>query len=102
MASEVIKIPDLGGASDVAIVEVAVSVGDELKVDDVLVVLETDKASMEVPCPFAGRLLSLALKVGDQVAQGDVVGTIEVADEAGGDAEASAAAPSAPPSAPRR
>jgi len=100
VASEVIKIPDLGGASDVAIVEVAVSVGDELKVDDVLVVLETDKASMEVPCPFAGRLLSLALKVGDQVAQGDVVGTIEVADEAGGDAEASAAAPSASASAP--
>lgn len=94
MATEVIKIPDLGGAADVEVVEIAVAVGDELKVDDVLVVLETDKASMEVPSPLAGRLLSLELKEGDRVAQGDVLGTIEVA-QAGGESSRAADIPDA-------
>ena len=79
MVTEVIKIPDLGGTSDVEIVEVPVAAGDKVQVDDVLLVLESDKASMEIPSPFAGTLTSLDLQEGDSVSEGDVLGTIEVA-----------------------
>jgi pyruvate dehydrogenase E2 component (dihydrolipoamide acetyltransferase) len=80
VAKEVITIPipDLGGASDVEVVETLVSAGDEMQVDDVLIVLETDKASMEIPSPVAGTLLALEVKEGDLVAVGDKLATFEV------------------------
>ncbi|SIQ95165.1 pyruvate dehydrogenase E2 component (dihydrolipoamide acetyltransferase) [Shewanella morhuae] len=72
-----IHVPDIGDASDVDIIEVLVSVGDEITVDQGLITLETDKATMEVPAPFAGKLLSLTVKVGDKVSQGSLIATIE-------------------------
>ncbi|MGI2066240.1 dihydrolipoyllysine-residue acetyltransferase [Shewanella sp. MF08487] len=72
-----IHVPDIGDASDVDIIEVLVSVGDEITADQGLITLETDKATMEVPAPFAGKLLSLTVKVGDKVSQGSLIATIE-------------------------
>ncbi|MDR5860802.1 pyruvate dehydrogenase complex dihydrolipoyllysine-residue acetyltransferase [Halomonas eurihalina] len=89
-----IKVPDLGGASDVEIIEVAASEGDTLDAEDTLITLESDKASMDVPSPYAGKLVSLTVKEGDTVSEGDVIGSMEVADESGG-AEASESAPAA-------
>lgn len=74
-----IRVPDIGTSEAVEIVELAASLGDELKVEDALITLETDKASMDVPSPFAGKLVELAVKVGDKVSEGDLIGVIEVA-----------------------
>lgn len=72
-----IQVPDIGDASNVDVIEVLVSVGDMITADQGLITLETDKATMEVPAPFAGKLLSLTVKVGDKVSQGSVIATVE-------------------------
>ena len=77
VAVKEIQVPDIGDASNVDVIEVLVSVGDEITADQGLITLETDKATMEVPAPFAGKLLSLTVKVGDKVSQGSVIATIE-------------------------
>lgn len=69
-------VPDIGGAEGVEVIEIAVKVGDEVAVGDSLVVLETDKASMEIPAEAAGKVVSLAVKVGDKVSQGTVIGVL--------------------------
>lgn len=74
---QVIHVPDLGGADDVEVIEICVSVGDEVAENDSLLVLESDKASMEIPAPFGGKIVSLALKEGDKVSVGQVLGEIE-------------------------
>ncbi|MGL4838660.1 MAG: biotin/lipoyl-containing protein, partial [Shewanella sp.] len=77
VAVKEIQVPDIGDASNVDVIEVLVAVGDTIRVDQGLITLETDKATMEVPAPFAGKLLSLTVKVGDKVSQGSVIATIE-------------------------
>jgi pyruvate dehydrogenase E2 component (dihydrolipoamide acetyltransferase) len=72
-----IHVPDIGDASDVDIIEVLVSIGDDITLDQGLITLETDKATMEVPAPFAGKLVSLTVKVGDKVSQGSLIAMIE-------------------------
>ncbi|ODC04002.1 dihydrolipoyllysine-residue acetyltransferase [Terasakiispira papahanaumokuakeensis] len=74
-----IHVPDLGGATDVEVIEVAVNEGDDLNEEDGLFTLETDKASMDVPAPYAGKLVEMKIKVGDRVNEGDLIGVIEVA-----------------------
>ncbi|MFD2190911.1 pyruvate dehydrogenase complex dihydrolipoyllysine-residue acetyltransferase [Pistricoccus aurantiacus] len=81
-----IKVPDLGGSSDVEIIEIAVSEGDEVSAEDPLITLESDKASMDVPSPHTGKLMSIAVKEGDTVSEGDVIGTMEIAGEGGDEA----------------
>ncbi|WP_373079689.1 dihydrolipoyllysine-residue acetyltransferase [Zhongshania sp.] len=76
MAKELVKIPDLGGGS-VDVIEVCVAVGDVVAKDDSLLVLESDKASMEIPSPMAGKVLSIRLKEGATVAAGDVILELE-------------------------
>ncbi|MBS9404834.1 pyruvate dehydrogenase complex dihydrolipoyllysine-residue acetyltransferase [Halomonas sp. TRM85114] len=83
-----IKVPDLSGSSDVPIIEMAVAVGDEVSEEDPLITLESDKASMDVPSPYAGKVASLAVKEGDTVSEGDVIGTMEIAGEGGDEAPA--------------
>ena len=61
-----LKVPDIGGHSNVDVIEVAVKVGDEIKVDDTLITLETDKATMDVPATAAGTITAVAVKVGDK------------------------------------
>ncbi|MCZ4339177.1 pyruvate dehydrogenase complex dihydrolipoyllysine-residue acetyltransferase [Shewanella colwelliana] len=72
-----IAVPDIGDAADVDVIEVLVAVGDMIEADQGLITLETDKATMEVPAPFAGKLVSLTIKVGDKVSQGSVIATVE-------------------------
>ena len=92
-------IPDIGDFDKVDVIEVMVKVGDTIRKDDPLITLESDKASMEVPSEFAGTIVSLTVKVGDKVAQGDIIGEITEADAASAPA-AQAPQPSAPVSAP--
>lgn len=75
-------VPDLGDFSDVEIIEVLVSPGDELQVEDSLIVLETDKASMDVPATHAGKVAAVHVSVGDKVSAGDAILDIEAADPA--------------------
>jgi len=75
-----IKIPDIGGASDVDVIEVLVAPGDTVAVDDSLITLESDKASMEIPASHAGVVKGLKIKVGDKVSEGAVILTLEVAE----------------------
>ncbi|SHF58448.1 pyruvate dehydrogenase E2 component (dihydrolipoamide acetyltransferase) [Microbulbifer donghaiensis] len=77
MAKQVIKVPDLGGADQVDVIEISVAVGDTVAEEDALIVVEGDKASMDVPAPVAGKILSLSIKEGDKVSEGDVIGEIE-------------------------
>lgn len=96
VAVKEIQVPDIGDASNVDVIEVLVSVGDEITADQGLITLETDKATMEVPAPFAGKLLSLTVKVGDKVSQGSVIATIETTSVATVSAPAPAAQAVAP------
>lgn len=83
MADKVdIVVPDLGEFSDVEVIEVLVSVGDNVNREDGLITIETDKATMDVPAPNTGAITELSVGVGDKVSTGDVIGamTIEVGD----------------------
>lgn len=91
-----LKVPDIGGAENVEIIEVAVKTGDEVAEGDSLIVLETDKASMEIPAEAAGKLLSLAVKVGDKVSMGSVIGVLATAGGAAAPAPVAAPAAAAP------
>ncbi|WP_444891284.1 dihydrolipoyllysine-residue acetyltransferase [Microbulbifer sp. DLAB2-AA] len=99
MAKQVIKVPDLGGADQVDVIEITVAVGDTVAQEDSLIVVEGDKASMDVPAPVAGKILSISVKEGDKVSEGDVIGEIET-DVAEAPAEAPAAAPAQEDAAP--
>ena len=72
-----VKVPDIGGYDGVPVIEVLVAVGDTVAKDQGLVTLESDKATMEVPSPAAGVIKSLAVKVGDKVAEGAVIAVLE-------------------------
>ena len=67
MASEIIVVPDLGGAEEVEVIEVSVAVGDSIELEQTLVVLESDKATMEIPAPLAGKVLKILVKEGDKI-----------------------------------
>ncbi|WP_426358408.1 pyruvate dehydrogenase complex dihydrolipoyllysine-residue acetyltransferase [Pseudocolwellia sp. HL-MZ19] len=82
-----ILVPDVGG-EEVEIIEICVAVGDTLEADEGIVTVETDKASMDIPAPFAGILSSLSVSVGDKIKEGDVIGELKASG-----AEASAEAP---------
>ena len=90
-------VPDIGDYSDVPVIEVLVAVGDSVSKDQGLVTLESDKATMEVPAPFAGVVKELKVKVGDSLSEGKVVALIEVAE--GAPTPAPAPAPVAAPAA---
>ena len=76
-----ILVPDIGDAADVDVIEVLAVAGDEVTEDQGLITLETDKATMEVPSPVTGKLLSVTVSVGDKVSMGSLIATIEVISE---------------------
>jgi len=76
------RVPDIGDYSDVPVIEVLVAVGDTVVKDQGLVTLESDKATLEVPAPFAGVVKELKVKLGDTLSEGSVVAMIEAADSA--------------------
>lgn len=82
-----IKVPDIGNYTGVDVIDVAVKVGDSIAVDDTLITLETDKATMDVPADHAGVVKEVLVKVGDKVSEGNVIVKVEATDAA------SAAAP---------
>ena len=100
-----IKVPGIGGSKDVPVIEMLAKVGDSISVDQGLVTLESDKATMEVPCTAAGVLKEWKVKVGDGVSEGQVIAVLEAAVDAPAttsapaDASPAAVAPSAPPAA---
>lgn len=79
-ATEVVTevVPDIGGSENVDVIDVAVKVGDTIALDDTLITLETDKATMDVPSTKAGVVKSVKINVGDKVSQGSVILTVEV------------------------
>lgn len=79
-----IVIPDIGDSENVEIIELLVNIGDQVAVDDSLLTLESDKASMEVPASAAGTVATLTVAVGDTVNAGDVVGTMTVSGDVNG------------------
>ncbi len=97
MAKQIVNVPDIGGAENVDVIEVSVSVGDVVAVDDALITLESDKASMEIPSTVAGKVLALLVNEGDQVSEGAPI--LEIETEASS-AEAVETAPAAEPAAP--
>ena len=83
-----VELPDIGDFDAVDIIEVLVKVGDTVNENDSIITLETDKATMEIPAPFAGKVTALSVKVGDKVAKGDLILTLEGESENSVDAEA--------------
>jgi len=90
-----VKVPDIGDFKDVPVIEVLVKPGDTVAKETALITLESDKATMEVPAPEAGTVKDLKVKVGDKVAQGVVILTLEITVEAQAPAPAAAPAPEA-------
>ena len=74
------RVPDIGGHADVPVIEVMIKPGDTVEKDQSLITLESDKATMEVPAPFAGVVKEVKLKVGDEVSEGALIAIIEAAD----------------------
>ena len=68
-----VKVPDIGDFESVEVIEVLVSVGDQVAIEDSLITLESDKATMEIPSPAAGAVMDLKVSVGDAVSEGDVI-----------------------------
>jgi dihydrolipoamide dehydrogenase len=82
MATIELKVPDIGDFKEVEVIEVLVKAGDVVGLEQSLITVESDKASMEIPSSHAGKLVSLGVKLGDKVSEGSVLGMIEVADGA--------------------
>ena len=89
MAQVEVKVPDIGDFKDVAVIEVMVKPGEVIAVDTGLIMVESDKASMEIPSSHAGVVKDIKVKVNDKVSEGSVILVIEAAG-------AAAAAPAAP------
>ena len=97
MSTSILKVPDIGDFKDVEIIEVLVKPGDEVAVEQSLVTVESDKASMEIPATAAGRIVELKVKLGDKVSEGSELAVIEPADgAAAAPADAPAVAAPAP------
>ena len=76
-----IKVPNIGDFKDVEVIEVLVSEGQEIKKNDPLITIESDKSSVEIPSNFEGKIKSLKIKVGDKVSEGDLILILESASE---------------------
>lgn len=99
MSIEKVLVPDVGG-DEVEIIEICFAVGDTLEADEGIVTVETDKASMDIPAPFAGELVSLTVKIGDKIKEGDVIAEMKAAGAASAPTEEAPAAVVETPAAP--
>jgi len=95
MSEQEIRVPDLGGADEVEVIEILVSAGDSVVEEDPILTVETDKASVELPSPGAGKIVKITVKVGDKIKEGDVVGVLS-SDGASSDGESSDGASAEP------
>ena len=94
-----VRIPDIGDAKDVTVVEVKVKAGQDVAIDDLLVVIESDKASMEIPSPVAGRVSSVDVSEGTAVVEGTLLAVIEAVSPPKAE-DVAAAAPAETPQSP--
>lgn len=97
-----VAVPDLSGASDVDVIEIMVSAGDEVAEGDGLIALETDKASMEVPSPAAGKVVEVKMAEGTSCNEGDLILLLETQQSAAAEPVVEAAAAPAPAAAPAK
>jgi len=79
MATMEVKVPDIGDFDEVAVIELLVKVGDKVRAEQSLITVESDKASMEIPCSHAGVVKEMRVKLGDKVKQGSVIVLVETA-----------------------
>jgi len=93
-----VKVPDIGDYTDVPVIDICVLPGDLVKLDDALVTLESDKATMDVPSTVAGVVREVRVQLGEKLSEGAVVAIIEAS--AAGDAVPAAADTARPPAAP--
>ncbi|WP_432721497.1 dihydrolipoyl dehydrogenase [Jeongeupia wiesaeckerbachi] len=100
MSTIELKVPDIGGHDNVEIIEVFVKAGDTVAVEDSLITLETDKATMEVPATHAGIVKEVKVKVGDKISEGGLIAVVEVSAGAAAPSPAPAPAPAAAAPAP--
>ena len=96
MAKQMILVPDIGDYADVPVIEVLVKVGDVIEKEQALLVLESDKATMEVPSDVAGIVSSISVKPGDKVSKGSAIAEVEVSASATPDSSVTQAAPTQP------
>ena len=92
MSLQDVLVPDIGNFDSVDVIEVLVKAGDTIAKDDSLITVESDKASMDIPAPFAGVVREVKTKIGDKIAQGHLIFTLEALDNAAPQANSSAAA----------
>ena len=90
MSEKDLLLPDIGDFKDVEVIELLVAAGDSVNAEDSLLMLESDKATMDIPSPYSGTITKMSVAVGDKISQGSLLGLIEVA---AADAQAPAAAP---------
>ena len=95
MSTVEVKVPNIGDFKEVEVIELMVKVGDTIKVDQSLITVESDKASMEIPSTHAGVVKELKVKVGDKIAEGSALLVVEAAEGAAAAAPAAAPAPAA-------
>jgi dihydrolipoamide dehydrogenase len=91
MSEKDLLLPDIGDFESVEVIEIHVAVGDSIKVEDSLLTLESDKATMDIPSPFAGTIKQLNVAIGDKVSTGSKLGSLETTGAAAGSAVGSAA-----------
>ncbi|MCP4055119.1 MAG: pyruvate dehydrogenase complex dihydrolipoyllysine-residue acetyltransferase, partial [Mesoflavibacter sp.] len=91
-----VTVPDIGDSADVDVIEILVSAGDTVEAEDGLITLETDKATMDVPSPQAGKVVEVKVKEGDKVSEGSLVLLLEVAGSGSSDSAPAEKAESAP------
>ena len=91
MATNELKVPDIGDFKEVEVIEVLVKAGDDLAVEQSVITVESDKASMEIPSSMAGKIVEMKVKLGDKVSEGTVLAMVEAAGAAAAPASASSA-----------
>lgn len=91
MSKTQIHVPDVGSSDPVDVIEISVKVGDTISAEDTIIVLESDKATVEVPAPQGGKVAAISVKVGDRVKEGDAVMELEAEEADGNDEDESVA-----------
>lgn len=95
-----IRAPDLGGADDVETIEILVTIGDQVKIDDPLVTVESEKASMDIPSEFTGTITELKVELGDKIHAGQIIGLIDAESDTSIDASQKQPQGTTPPESP--
>jgi len=101
MSEKDLLVPDIGDFENVEIIEILVAEGDTVNVEDAILTLESDKATMDIPSPYAGTIKKLGVAVGQKVSEGSKLGSIEIAGESASSADAPAKAADQPPDRPK-